>query len=109
MPGHPPRKVVESYQETERSRPLDDRVTIIGIPIEQITPSTQAEDYSSWWSPGEGQTLAAEPAFDTPTGKVGLLNTGGPLKTKGHPFFEPIGENGRACVSCHQPANGMSL
>jgi hypothetical protein len=34
--------VIETYQETERSRPLDDRITIIGIPIEQITPSTQA-------------------------------------------------------------------
>jgi hypothetical protein len=40
--GHPPRKVVETYQETERARPPDDRITIIGIPIEQITPSTQA-------------------------------------------------------------------
>lgn len=41
-PNPAPRKVAETYQETERVRPLDDRVTIIGIPIEQITPTTQA-------------------------------------------------------------------
>jgi len=38
-----------------------------------------------------------------------VLNSGGPVSTRGHPFFEPIGQNGRACVTCHQPANGMSL
>ena len=27
----------------------------------------------------------------------------------GPSVFTPIGENGRACVSCHQPANGMSV
>ncbi|TAK98113.1 MAG: hypothetical protein EPO08_19990 [Rhodospirillaceae bacterium] len=40
--GHPARKVAETYQETGRVQPPDDRITIIGIPIEQITPSTQA-------------------------------------------------------------------
>ena len=38
-----------------------------------------------------------------------VLNTSGVLVTKGHPFFEPIGTNGRACVTCHQPSDGMSL
>jgi hypothetical protein len=28
---------------------------------------------------------------------------------KDHPFFMPLGENGRACVTCHQPAYGMSF
>jgi hypothetical protein len=74
-----------------------------------VPPPTTTPGYGDWWAPGEGQTLAAEASFDTPSGKVGLLNTGGPLPTKGHPFFTPMGENGRACVSCHQPANGMSL
>lgn len=38
-----------------------------------------------------------------------LLNEGGAFDTRGHPFFEPLGRNGRACVSCHQPADGMGL
>jgi hypothetical protein len=42
MPNPQPRRVAEVYQESERVRPLDDRITIIGIPIEQITPTTQA-------------------------------------------------------------------
>lgn len=31
------------------------------------------------------------------------------METRGHPFFEPIGVNGRACVTCHQPGDAMSL
>jgi len=38
----PSRKIAESYQEAARALPLDDRITILGIPVEQITPVTQA-------------------------------------------------------------------
>ena len=42
-PGRPqPRKQVATYAETERVTPRDDRITILGIPFEQITPATQA-------------------------------------------------------------------
>ena len=41
-PGRSPKSVADTYQESERSRPPEDRITIIGIPIEQITPITQA-------------------------------------------------------------------
>ena len=37
-----PRKAVESYAETARATRDDDRITILGIPFEQITPATQA-------------------------------------------------------------------
>jgi hypothetical protein len=40
--GRPAKRVVETYQEADRVRPLDDKITIIGIPIAQITASTQA-------------------------------------------------------------------
>ena len=62
-----------------------------------------------WWSPGEGRVFPAQLDYDNDAGKLRLLLTGGPLKTAGHPFFEPIGRNGRACVTCHQPADAMSL
>lgn len=62
-----------------------------------------------WWAPGAGGTMPAEPAFANPTGKAAILNTSGPINTKGHPFFEALGTNGRACVTCHQPSDGMSL
>src|SRR5690606_38323603 len=42
-------------------------------------------------------------------GSLGLILANGPVETEGHPFFEPIGTNGRACVTCHQPADAMGL
>jgi hypothetical protein len=62
-----------------------------------------------WWAPGQDRVWPE--ALDYPNGN-GVLRTllaGGPMRTAGHPFFEPLGTNGRACVSCHQPADAMSL
>ena len=41
-PEQPPKKVVANYEEAAKSKPADDRITILGIPVEQITPATQA-------------------------------------------------------------------
>lgn len=62
-----------------------------------------------WWAPGEGRVFPAQLDYANDHGTLRLLLTGGALKTRGHPFFEPIGNNGRACVTCHQPADAMSL
>ena len=62
-----------------------------------------------WWTPGQGTPLAEFAAYGNDRGQVGVLNASGRVDTKGHPFFEPIGANGRACVTCHQPADGMAL
>jgi hypothetical protein len=62
-----------------------------------------------WYSAAQGGTLPAEMTFDNALGKLGILNAAGPIDTAGHPFFEPVGANGRACVTCHQPAFGMSV
>jgi len=63
----------------------------------------------AWWAPGQGTPLAAFAAYPNDRGQVGVLNTSGAVETKGHPFFDAIGTNGRACVTCHQPADGMAL
>jgi len=62
-----------------------------------------------WWNPGEGSRLEATEQYPNSLGLFGLVNVDGSLDTRGHPFFEPIGSNGRACVTCHQPADAMSL
>ena len=62
-----------------------------------------------WWTPAAGRTFPAQLDYDDPTGQLRLLLDRGPMDTRGHPFFEPLGPNGRACVTCHQPADGMSL
>ena len=62
-----------------------------------------------WWTPGEGREFPAQLDYADPTGRLRLLLEGGPMATRDHPFFEALGPNGRACVTCHQPADGMSL
>ena len=66
-----------------------------------------AVDY--WWSPGDGQTFPAQADFPNESGQLRVVLQGGPLETKDHAFFAPIGPDGRACVTCHQPSDGMSL
>jgi hypothetical protein len=62
-----------------------------------------------WWDAGQGGGLPLEEDYDDATGQITILNTSGLIHTRDHPFFEPLGVNGRACVTCHQPANAMSL
>src|SRR6188474_1031046 len=62
-----------------------------------------------WWAPGQGTSLPELSTYENDRGQVGVLNASGQLDTRGHPFFEPIGTNGRACVTCHQPTDAMSL
>ena len=56
-----------------------------------------------------GPALPASQNYATLTGRFAVLNADGPVETAGHPFFSALGDNGRACVSCHQPADGMSV
>jgi hypothetical protein len=62
-----------------------------------------------WWTPGQGGFLPWKEVYENPHGLGGILNKGGAVRTEGHPFFEPLGTNGRACVSCHQPSGAMSI
>ena len=78
----------------------------LAAPVVAASSGTGAPD---WWSPGEGKRMPAEAAYDNPYGKLTVLNTTGPIETAGHPFFTPLGANGRACVTCHQPSDGMSV
>lgn len=62
-----------------------------------------------WWSPGIDMMVPEMLTYSNSWGELGIYTEGAPIATKGHAFFEPIGANGRACVSCHQPADGMGL
>ena len=62
-----------------------------------------------WINPGETGGLAADGSYDNNQGQLGVLNAGGAVTATGHPFFAPLGSNGRACISCHQPQDAMSL
>ena len=91
-------------------------VLITGLAlVGEPATSTKAASTSSyaagaeWWQPGSDKTLPAAVTYADPSGKLGILNTSGPIDTKNHPFFTPLGTNGRACVTCHQPSDGMSV
>lgn len=62
-----------------------------------------------WIEPRSAITLPAELTAPSPHGRVGVLFANGPVDTTDHPFFAPTGTNGRACVTCHQPAGAMSV
>jgi hypothetical protein len=62
-----------------------------------------------WWQAGEPRLMPAGVQYPDDAGLVKIINSRGAFETKGHPFFSPLGINGRACVTCHQPANGMGL
>lgn len=78
----------------------------------QTAPITAVEAGPStrdWASPGAGRTMPASADYPNETGRLGVINLSGPVVTKGHPFFTPLGANGRACVTCHQPGDAMSV
>lgn len=71
-----------------------------------------AQDYDfgdRWWAPGSGGVFPETADYENPAGKSRVILDGGPQSTEGHPFFTPMGPNGRACVTCHQPSDAMSL
>lgn len=74
-----------------------------------IPPASEYEDADGWWSPGENAILPQHATFKNAFGLLGIIHTGGDLDTTNHPFFTPLGTNGRACVTCHQPADSMGL
>ena len=77
-------------------------------------PLTLAAQYNAnlrsiWIEPGGKERLPAFDLFDNALGKLGVIQASGPVDPAGHPFFTPLGTNGRACVNCHQPGWGMSV
>ena len=62
-----------------------------------------------WIAAGQGGTAPHLARYEDGQGEVEVLLASGPVNMKDHPFFTPLGENGRACVTCHQPSSGMGL
>jgi len=81
---------------------------LLGLPI-LAAAQYQSNLRITWIEPGSGETLPAVDEIENYLGKLGVIQSSGPVDTAGHPFFTPLGTNGRACVNCHQPAYGMSV
>lgn len=74
-----------------------------------VTLDAQYRLRQTWVEPGSGVVLPEFDSFDSTDGTLGVLNASGAVNTKDHPFFTPLGTNGRACVNCHQPTYGMTI
>ena len=57
---------------------------------------------------GEKSFLPSMLPFPNATGMAATYSTDGKIDLRG-PFFQSLGTNGRACVSCHQPAIGWTV
>lgn len=60
---------------------------------------------------GAGRMLGVAPSlqlFPDSSGYLGTLSTTGSIDTT-NPFFQSLGTNGRACVTCHMPGDAWSV
>ncbi len=78
-------------------------------PKEQSEPDTYADASERWWAPGDDRPFPASIDYTNETGVSRIISATGAFSTDWHPFFEPFGPHGRACVTCHQPSDAMSL
>jgi hypothetical protein len=62
-----------------------------------------------WWLAGQGTVVPHTFDWENLTGQMRVQNQSGDVTTQNHPFFTALGSNGRACVTCHQPSNSMSV
>lgn len=79
------------------------------IAVSPATLSSQEQSTRPWIKPGDDGVLPARAAYENDYGMLGLINADGDVSMEGHPFFEALGSNGRGCVTCHQPSDGMSV
>ena len=62
-----------------------------------------------WWDADQGGFLPRSEDYENPDGLSGMVNKSGSVRVDGHAFFTALGGNGRACITCHQPSNAMSV
>jgi len=70
---------------------------------------SQAPITPYWWSANSGRVFQGRSSYRDATGTLTVIHVGGDVDTRGQPFFTALGRNGRACITCHQPADGMSI
>lgn len=84
-------------------------VLIAAIACVLVTASSRSAEQQRWWAPGGTRVFPARLEYANDSGVLRILHAAGPVNTANHPFFTPLSDNGRACITCHQPADAMSL
>ena len=68
-----------------------------------------ADAPARWWAPGEDRPFPEFIEYANASGRARPVQQRGPARDRGPSLLRADRRNGRACVSCHQPADGMSL
>lgn len=58
--------------------------------------------------PQPGPSSSSLIEFDNPSGRHATFDVNGPIDETS-PFFQSLGTNGRACITCHQPSDGWTV
>jgi cytochrome c peroxidase len=62
-----------------------------------------------WKQGGIPKVINQSEMFNNKDGRLGNYNKPGPIITANNAFFQSLGQNGRSCVTCHNPPSGMGL
>ncbi len=62
-----------------------------------------------WKQGGIPKIINQNETFRNRDGQLGNYNTQGVTITANNAFFQSLGQNGRSCVTCHNPPSGMGL
>lgn len=73
------------------------------------SPSSPSAGPSYWIPPGQKGSAPARARYKDSAGEVEVLFAHSAVDFTSNPFFQVLGTNGRACVTCHQPSSGMGL
>lgn len=84
-------------------------ICVAALSLTVALTATAQTSLIRWIDPGDKGALPMTEAHVNAFGELGVLNEKGAVSMDGHPFFTVLGSNGRACVSCHQPAYAMSV
>jgi hypothetical protein len=84
-------------------------VAVLFVVVTVAATMGQYRGAKVWWEAGDTDNLPLTETFPDRTGELLLYNYDGPVTARSNSFFQPLGTNGRACVTCHQPSNAMSV
>lgn len=84
-------------------------LVIAAAALETDIGAQEIAGLAQWWRPGEARRFEASTDYRNASGVLRVLLTDNGFAAGDHPFFAPLGRNGRACVTCHQPSDGMGL
>src|SRR5262245_54310070 len=60
----------------------------------------KAASITRYWRAGAAGSFPARLSYAAGNGTITTVQLAGPVEMSGHPFFTPLGSNGRACITC---------